>query len=89
MKTILKKSMPVAVFALGIAGAFVTTSMQSASKDAAPEIGYILNANNQCTDVEVTCSDIPRQVCKQNVTSGPQAFALDDNGNCNKVTYRP
>ncbi|WP_163399426.1 DUF6520 family protein [Flavobacterium fluviatile] len=89
MKTMLKKIMPVAVFALGITGAFVTTSMQSASTDAAPQLGYILDANNECSDVEVTCSDIPKQVCRQNVTSGPQAFAKDEDGNCNQVTYRP
>lgn len=81
--------MPVAVFAIGITGAFVTTSMQRATKAAAPEIGHLLNADGECSDVEVTCSDIPKQVCLQFVTSGPQAFAQDENGNCNKVTYRP
>ncbi|HEX8015657.1 MAG TPA: DUF6520 family protein [Flavobacterium sp.] len=90
MKTVLlKKMMPLAVFALGIAGAFVTTSMQSTSKDVTPEIGYTLDANNECSDVEVACNSIPKQVCLQHVTSGPQAFAKDENGNCNIVTYRP
>lgn len=90
MKTVfLKKMMPLAVFALGIAGAFVTTSMQSASKEYIPQIGYLLDANNECSDVEVTCGDIPKQVCLQHVTSGPQAFAKDEDGNCNVVTYRP
>lgn len=86
---ILKKMMPLAVFAFGIAGAFVTTSMQGASKESAPQIGYLLDANNECSDVEVTCSDIPKQVCQQHVTSGSQAFAKDEDGNCNIVTYRP
>jgi hypothetical protein len=91
MKTVfLKKMIPVAVFAMGIAGAFVTTSMQSTPKTVALEYGYLPDANNHCaSDVEITCNTIPKQVCLQNITSGPQVFAEDAQGNCSKVTYRP
>lgn len=91
MKTVFfKKLMPVAVFAVGITGAFVTTSMQSAAKSAAPEIGYLRDADKHC-DFErpISCNDIPGPVCLQNTTSGPQVWAEDAQGNCTKLTYRP
>lgn len=91
MKTVFfKKLMPIAVFAVGITGAFVTTSMQSAAKAATPEIGYLRDADKHCIfDMEVTCSDVNGPVCLQNITSGPQAYAEDAQGNCTKLTYRP
>lgn len=88
MKTVFFKNLvPVAVFAVGIAGAFATTSMQSASKSFAFEQGWTLNGT--ACNIPVSCSDIPKPVCLQNVTSGAQAFAKDAQGNCNKLTYRP
>ena len=88
MKTLfLKNMMPFAVIALGISGAFVTTSMQSA-KSLAPKIGFTLNAQGAC-NVQVNCSDIPAQVCRLSGATGPQAFGKDAQGNCTQVLYRP
>jgi hypothetical protein len=89
MKTlILKNMMPFAVVAMGISGAFVTTSMQSDSKSNAPKLGYTLNGQGAC-NVQVNCSDIPNQVCRLNGATGPQAFAKNAQGNCNEIVYRP
>lgn len=90
MKTMFFKNMiPVAVVAMGISGAFFTTSMQSASKVVAPKIGYILNAQGAC-NIQVDCNTTPRnQICRLNGDSGPQAFGKNLQGNCNEVLYRP
>lgn len=86
MKTVfLKKMMPIATIALGIVGAFATTSMQSAPNSATPQYGYTLDAQKKC-NIEVQCSDVPNPVCRLN---GAQAFAKDPNGNCNQITYQP
>ena len=84
----LKNIAPFAVIAMGISGAFLTTSMQSVSKSAAPN-GYTLNAQGAC-NIEVNCSNItPRPVCRQFGDSGPQAFGKDAQGNCNVQLTRP
>jgi len=62
MKTLfLKNMMPIAVVALGISGAFVTTSMQSVSKaETPPKFGYVRNPNSiQCSQVSTNCETIP------------------------------
>lgn len=91
MKTqFLKNVMPFAAAVLGISGAFVTTSMQSASKVNAPQIGYALNAQGSCSDVAVNCDTTPKPfVCRMGVTSGPQAYGKDAQGNCVQILYRP
>lgn len=89
MKTlILKNVAPFAVILFAVSGAFITTSMQSAPKSVLPN-GYIPNAQGPC-NVEVNCSNISnRPLCRQGVTTGPQAFGKDSQGNCNVELYRP
>lgn len=89
MKTLfLKNIAPFAVIAMGVSGAFLTTSMQTAPESAIPN-GYTLNAQGAC-NVEVNCSNIStRPLCRQGGDSGPQAFGKDAQGNCNVQLYRP
>jgi len=90
MKTLfLKNMMPIAVIALGISGAFVTTSMQSATKTLGLVTGYTLNAQGDC-DIPVSCEENHREfVCKVDIDSGAQAYGKDALGNCTQVLYRP
>ncbi|MCC9020412.1 hypothetical protein [Flavobacterium lipolyticum] len=80
--TFLKSTMPFALVAvMGISGAFLTTSMQSASKPPAP--GYINSTTKPC-DVPVNCDSTPKpQICE---ASGQQAFGKANN--CQQVRYR-
>lgn len=88
MKTVILKNVtPFAVVALGILGAFATTSMQSTSK-ASPEIGYTLNAQKRC-DIPVDCSTVPAAVCRVNGDSGAQAFGKNDQQDCTETLYQP
>jgi hypothetical protein len=82
MKTIsLKKRMATAaVVVMGISGAFLTTSMQSTSKDAHRD-GYINSLTGIC-DVRVNCSDIPNVVCESN---NQQAKGED----CTEILFQP
>ncbi|MFC0778690.1 DUF6520 family protein [Flavobacterium sp. HJSW_4] len=92
MKSLFLKNMvPIAVVAFGISGAFLTTSMQSASKsESAPKVGYLRNADNSCQQTPVNCDDTPSQfVCRLNITSGPQAYDKDADNNCINTLYRP
>lgn len=86
MKTLfLKNIAPFAVIAMGISGAFLTTSMQTAPKKALPT-GYTLNAQNKC-NIAVDCIDVsPNPVCRQGGT-GPQAFGLSG-GSCAVTLYQ-
>lgn len=81
--TFLKSTMPFALVAImGISGAFLTTSMQSASK--APALGYINSPTKVC-DIPVGCSDTPSPfVCEAN---GQQAFGKANN--CQQLRWRP
>jgi hypothetical protein len=86
MKTnFLKNMIPAAVVALGISGAFFTTSMQSAQNAAAPRLGYTLNENDDC-NVPVDCNTIQTQICQS--SSGEQAFGKNAQGNCDVVLYK-
>jgi hypothetical protein len=91
MKTLfLKNVMPFAVVAMGVSGAFFTTSMQSVSKVKPPQIGYTLNAQGGCSDIAVNCDNTPRPfVCRLAGASGPQAFGKDAQGNCVQILWRP
>lgn len=92
MKTLnFKKMVPITVFALGISGAFVTTSMQSASKtDVAPKIGYLQNSQGKCTNTQVNCNDTPSAfLCRIGGTSGAVAYDKDAQNNCVQPLYRP
>ncbi|PXY40865.1 hypothetical protein DMB65_09800 [Flavobacterium cheongpyeongense] len=86
MKTNFFKNMiPAAVVALGISGAFVTTSMQSASSMTAPRIGYTLDENDEC-DIEVNCNTTPNPICVS--STGSQAFGKNAQGNCDVQLYK-
>jgi len=90
MKTqFLKNAVPFAVLALGLSGAFVTTSMQKASA-AAPEPGYQLDAFGDCSNIEANCDTQENDfVCRINGTTGAQAWGKDSNGDCVVKLYRP
>jgi hypothetical protein len=89
MKTqFFKNVMPFAVIALGISGAFVTTSMQKASKTVLPQIGYSLNAQGECSNTSTSCDNEEKDfICR--VTTGAQAFGKDASGNCVVKLWRP
>lgn len=92
MNTIMfKKMMPLAVFALGISGAFLTTSMQSSAKaELLPIIGYV-DAHDGGTpcDIPVDCADEGQDLCRQFGDSGPQAKAQDSPTTCAQQVYKP
>ena len=93
MKTLfLKNGMPLAVAVLAIAGAFATTSMQSAeAKDtAAIQLGYFPDSNGQCSENSIQCSDVPKpQLCRVNGTTGAVAYERDEDDNtCVQPLYR-
>jgi hypothetical protein len=92
MRTIIfKKMMPLAVFVLGISGAFLTTSMQSGAKvdDLAPVIGFVALPGNPCA-IPVACDEDGDQVCRLFYPNGPQARQLNDEGTtCTEPLFRP
>jgi hypothetical protein len=91
-KLFLNNAMPFAVFAFGISGAFMTTSMQSTSKVNAPRIGYALNSNGSCNEnISQSCDNTPKPfLCRiGGGTSGVQAFGKDAQGNCVETLWRP
>lgn len=90
MKTqFLKNAVPFAVLALGLSGAFVTTSMQKASAGT-PEPGYQLDAFGDCINDEVNCQIEQNDfVCRINGTTGAQAWGKDSSGDCVVKLYRP
>lgn len=90
MKTLfLKNMLPFGVVVLAVSGAFVTTSMQSASKSSlAPVSGYAQNAQGQCDDIPIKCESAPREeFCHVSGTSGPMAY--DNQTNCLVPLYKP
>lgn len=92
MKTIfLKNVMPAAVVVLAAAGAFATTSMQSASKQKAVTFkwGYVPNSSGQCISNPVPCDDQQSDfLCRVNGT-GAVAYDKDEQNNCIAPLYRP
>ncbi|KIO54672.1 hypothetical protein [Flavobacterium hibernum] len=90
MKTqFLKNVIPFGVIALGLSGAFVTTSMQKASA-ASLQIGYQLDAFGECSNNTANCETEENQfVCRINGTTGAQAWGKDNNGDCVVKLYRP
>jgi len=88
MKTLfLKNVMPAATAVLAIAGAFATTSMQSASSAYQLKIGYVLETDGSC-DIPVSCSTIPNVVCRVSYPLGDQAYARSGM-TCPYVLYKP
>lgn len=89
MKTeFLKNVMPFAVAALGIAGAFTTTSMQSASAEKPFVTAWTLDSNGDC-NIPVECSEAQGKICRVNGDTGAQAFFKDNDGDCNQLAYKP
>lgn len=88
---ILRKMTPIAVFVLGISGAFVTASMQSSSASGAiPTQGYVdlLDGGSPC-DLPVACDSQGDEICRQFGDTGPQAKAMDSPTTCAQQVYRP
>lgn len=92
MRTIiLKKMMPLAVFVLGVSGAFLTTSMRSAEKAQNNLIGYRNTPQNPCS-VEVNCGDDTSAVCRVSyLPLGEQVFGKDQESDttCPEIRYKP
>lgn len=89
MKTLFKNVLPIAVVALAVSGAFVTTSMQSASKHAAPKVGYPRNAMGNCIlNQPQNCNStpIPTFCYVGGGTSGTRAYGADQD--CQEILYR-
>jgi hypothetical protein len=81
--TFLKSAIPFAAVAMmGISGAFLITSMQSASKTAVPRQGFIDGPKGPCS-VSVSCGT-SGTICQAN---GVQAFGK--NNNCTEILYMP
>jgi len=91
MKTLIVKNvMPAAVAVLAIAGAFATTSMQSAEKNksAALKSGYYFSGS-QCNQGPVECSDnVKDDLCRLNITSGPIIYDKEGANTCVEPLYR-
>ena len=89
MKTLFKNVLPIAVMALAVSGAFVTTSMQSTSKISAPKLGYPKdNLGNCILDEPQNCNttDIGVYCYVGGGTSGTQAYG--DAQNCQEILFR-
>jgi hypothetical protein len=88
-----KQVLPVAVFALAIAGAFTTHAMNQRSKAAAPIQGYLkLNPQgNSCEEQDDECSTENNGiVCTVDLSpAGAQLFGKNAAGNCVQTIYRP
>lgn len=88
MKTLFFKNMiPAAVIAIGISGAFVTTSMQSVSESSAFRVAYILNEDEECEQVDVPCNATEGTICKHSA-SNQTAFDKNAAGNCEVNLYK-
>ncbi|MEZ0181904.1 DUF6520 family protein [Flavobacterium sp.] len=87
-----KQVLPVAVFALAIAGAFTTHAMNERSKKAAPIQGYVkLNdQGNSCEQADECSTTNNGIVCRVDLDpAGAQLFGLNAAGDCVRTIYRP
>jgi hypothetical protein len=94
MKTNLAKQvLPVAVFALAIAGAFTTHAMNQRSKAATPAEAYLrLNPQGTtCEEQDDACQiENTGIVCTVDYNpTGAQLFGKNPAGNCVQTIYRP
>jgi hypothetical protein len=93
MKTnFVKQVVPVAVFALAIAGAFTTHAMNERSKTVAPIQGYIkLNPQGTSCEQSDQCSTVNNgNVCTVgSVSGGTQLFGKNSANQCSLPVYRP
>ncbi|MFD2943278.1 DUF6520 family protein [Flavobacterium notoginsengisoli] len=89
MKTPFKNVLPIAVVALAVSGAFVTTSMQSASKSTAPQVGYPRNAMGNCIlnqPQNCNTTEADSYCYVGGGTSGTRAFGTADD--CKEILWR-
>lgn len=89
MKTQFKNLLPIAVVALAVSGAFVTTSMQSTSKLTAPKLGYPRDAMGNCIlDQPQNCNttEVPSLCYIGGGTSGTRAYGEDQD--CQEILFR-
>ena len=87
-----KQVIPVAVFALAIAGAFTTHAMSERSKAFAPVQGYLrLDPNGDTCQVKDECSTVNNGiVCTVGLEDvAPQLFGKNSAGKCTEPIYRP
>jgi hypothetical protein len=93
MKTnFVKQVVPVAVFALAIAGAFTTHAMNERSKTMLPARGYVkLNPQGTACEEHDMCSTVNNGiVCTVGlIPSGAQLFGKNSNGQCTVSIFRP
>jgi len=94
MKTIVSKQLiPVAVFALAIAGAFTTSAMEKNSRALDPIQGFKrLNPAGDCNNEQsYSCStDNLTPICRvSSSSSSQQVYGKNENGACTVEVYRP
>jgi hypothetical protein len=93
MKTnFVKQVVPVAVFALAIAGAFTTHAMNERSKTMLPAQGYIkLNPQGTSCDQRDMCSTVNNGiVCTVGlIPSGTQLFGKNSANQCTVPIFKP
>ena len=82
-----RKMMPLAVFALGIAGAFTTMSMQS-DKILAHQDGWAKNQLGQPCALRIDCSDVSGDMCRVSYPSGEIAYRKPATV-CTTALFRP
>jgi hypothetical protein len=85
MKTF-RKMIPLAVFAIAIAGAFTTQAMTRFNKNVSTFQGYVkVNPLGTMCNTSITCSDIQGELCKVGNT---QIWGKDASGKCVVELYR-
>jgi hypothetical protein len=93
MKTnFIKQLIPVAVFALAIAGAFTTHAMNEHSKTFTIVTGYIrLDPDGNECEQQDDCSTINNGIlCRVGyVPAGAQLYGKNFAGKCTQTVYRP
>lgn len=81
-----RRLIPIAVFALAIAGAFTTQAMNGSNKKVSTFQGYVkVNPLGTMCNTSITCSDIPDELCKVGTT---QIWGKDASGKCLVELYR-
>ncbi|MBG6063159.1 hypothetical protein IWX83_002969 [Flavobacterium sp. CG_9.1] len=88
----IKQVIPVAVFALAIAGAFTTNAMNVRSKTVATVQGYVkLNPQGTSCEQRDMCSTINNgNICTVGlIPGGTPLFAKNSANQCTVTVYRP
>ncbi|MEO8235822.1 MAG: DUF6520 family protein [Flavobacterium sp.] len=81
-----RRLIPMAVFALAIAGAFTTQAMNRSNKKVSIFQGYVkVNPLGTMCNTSITCSSDPDELCKVGTT---QIWGKDASGKCIVELYR-